>query len=84
MAGGPADPRLRPAAVADVLADQRTALLLDPTDRAAWRGAVARLRDRPELQARLGAAALAELRGLPTWQARARRILGFLDGAPAD
>lgn len=71
-------------AVADVLTDGRTALLLDPIRQAPWRDAVIRLRDEPGLGTRLGSAALAELRCRPTWQARARRILEFLDGAPAD
>jgi hypothetical protein len=59
-------------------------LLPDSEGPAAWRRAVTRPRYDPDLGGRLGAAALAELRGLPTRQARARRILAFFDGASAD
>lgn len=67
-------------AVRELVADGRTALLVDPLAPEAWRRAILRVRDDPALGASLAAAALAELAMTSSLPARARRILDFLAG----
>jgi glycosyltransferase involved in cell wall biosynthesis len=84
MAGGrpivaPDQPNIR-----EILSNELTALLFPPGDHAAMWQAVLRLAADPELRARLGGAARAEiLRRDYTWHANARRITGWAsaDGA---
>lgn len=65
-------------AIAEVVEDGRTALLVPPSDAAALAAALARLRDEPALGARLGAAAREASRAYD-WRVRARRILAALE-----
>jgi len=71
----PDQPNLR-----EVLEDDRTALLFDPTRPSAMWGKIGRLVADPELRARLGAAARAEVlvRDL-TWAGNARRVTDILE-----
>lgn len=65
---------------AEVVRDGETALLVPPGDIQAWADALMRLRDDPALARRLGEAARAAS-GQYTWEARARRIRAFIEGA---
>lgn len=58
----------------EVLEDGRNALLVDPDDPEAWVSALRKLAD-PELRARLGATARADVLREYTWLQRAKRIL---------
>lgn len=64
----------------EVLEDRRNALLVAPDDVAAWTAAIQLLQDDPELAARIGAAARADFLASYTWDLRAARVLGDLDG----
>jgi glycosyltransferase involved in cell wall biosynthesis len=66
--------------VRELVADGRTALLVDSLDPGAWRRAILRIRDNPTLGASLAAAALTELAMTSSLAARARQILDFLAG----
>ena len=62
---------------AEVLADGENTLLVPPGDPGALAGALRRLCADPALGERLAARALADVQAY-TWEARARRILGFI------
>ena len=62
----------------EVMRDGENCLLLPPDDLDAWALALARLRDAPELQSRLGRTARAEFLERYTWNARAMRVLATL------
>ncbi len=62
----------------EVLRDGGNALLAAPGDPEAWRLALARLFDDPELRRRLGAAARTDLLREHTWDARASKLLAGL------
>jgi glycosyltransferase involved in cell wall biosynthesis len=66
--------------VREILRDGETALLVPPLDVAAWVAALRRLEGDPELAARLGRQALAQVRERHTWNARARGVLDHLAG----
>lgn len=68
-------------AIREVVTDGETALLIPPTDTAAWTAAIVRLRDDPALRERLASAGYAHVMAHYTWAARARAILGALEGA---
>jgi glycosyltransferase involved in cell wall biosynthesis len=67
-------------AIREVVTDGATALLIPPTDPDAWTAAIVRLRDDPALRERLAAAGRAHVMAHYTWAARARAILGALEG----
>ncbi|MBV9812934.1 MAG: glycosyltransferase family 4 protein [Acetobacteraceae bacterium] len=72
--------------IREILSDERTALLVDPADPNAVWAAIRRLAEDPELRARLGEAARAELERRDfTWLGNARRIAawGAQDAASA-
>ena len=62
----------------DVVVDEESALLCPPDDIAAWTAAIARLRDDPQLRARLGQTAREKALSDFTWSARAHKILGHI------
>jgi glycosyltransferase involved in cell wall biosynthesis len=61
--------------IGDVLADEETALLVEPGDARALSEAIMRLSKSPELRARLGAAARQEAVSRHTWRHNAERVL---------
>jgi glycosyltransferase involved in cell wall biosynthesis len=61
--------------IADLLADQQTALLVEPGDTRALSEAIMRLSNSPELRERLGAAARQEAISRYTWGHNAERVL---------
>ena len=65
----------------DVVVDEESALLCPPDDIAAWTAAIARLRDDPELRARLGETAREKALSEFTWSARAHKILAHIASA---
>jgi glycosyltransferase involved in cell wall biosynthesis len=65
--------------IADVLADEETALLVEPGDARALSEAIIRLAKSPELRGRLGAAARREAVSLYTWRHNAERVLSAFD-----
>ena len=65
----------------EVLRHDDNALLVPPSEVAAWREAVQRLLDEPDLRRRLGEAARSQQLELHTWDGRARAVLeGLSDG----
>lgn len=62
----------------DVVVDEASALLCPPDDIAAWTAAIARLRDDPQLRARLGETAREKALSEFTWSARADNILAHI------
>ena len=75
MAMGKAIVASRLGQIGDVLADEETALLVEPGDARALSEAILRLADEPELRERLGAAARREAIARHTWAHNARRVL---------
>ncbi len=75
MAMGKAIVASRLGQIGDVLADEETALLVEPGDARALSEAILRLVDEPELRERLGAAARRESVARHTWTHNARRVL---------
>ena len=59
----------------EVLADEATALLVDPEDPGAWVGAIERLRDSPDLRDRLGVRGRSMHAERFTWSARTSGLL---------
>lgn len=75
MAMGKAIVASRLGQIGDVLADEETALLVEPGDARSLSEAILRLADEPELRERLGAAARREAIARHTWTHNARRVL---------
>jgi glycosyltransferase involved in cell wall biosynthesis len=80
MAAGRAIVATSLPSIAEVLVSGESALLVAPDDRAALANAIAMLRDRPDLRARVGTAARLASREF-TWDLRARRIIDALGPA---
>ncbi|HYW74812.1 MAG TPA: glycosyltransferase [Pyrinomonadaceae bacterium] len=70
----------RLAQIGDVLADQETALLVEPGDVDALKGAILRLAQAPELRQRLGIAARRAAVERHTWKQNARRVIEAYSG----
>lgn len=81
MAAGRAIIGSRLGQIAEVLEDQRTALLVDPGEAAALVAALKTLADSRDLRERLGRNAQAEARQY-TWLANAQRILDAFENLP--
>ncbi len=79
MASGRAIVASHLPAVADVVTDGESALLVPPGDAAALAAALTRLRDNPALRARLATCAREMVFAHYTWDARARMILKEID-----
>jgi glycosyltransferase involved in cell wall biosynthesis len=62
----------------EIVEHERTALLCDPEDVAAWSAALARLRDEAPLRLSLAQSALERFESHYTWTARAKRVLDGL------
>jgi glycosyltransferase involved in cell wall biosynthesis len=75
MAMGKAIVASRLGQIADVLADEETALLVEPADARALSEAVLRLARSPELRTKLGSAARREAMAHHTWAHNAARVL---------
>lgn len=63
----------------EILSDQHTALLCDPTDVDQWEDALRKLHDEPSIRDRLGENVKTEFDLLYTWENRADRILSCLE-----
>ena len=65
-------------ALHEVLQHEANALLVEPTDVDAWEAAIRRLRDTPDLRARIGNRARADIAETYSWRRRAQRIVDML------